>query len=263
VRRSDLLWGLILVVVGVALLLDRLLGISLWKAVWPLLLIGLGLWFLWSASRGEEPLEEEEVTIPVGGAERAHIQMRHGAGQARVGASADASELVSGTFVGGLDYERESRGDTVYLRMRPSLRASRFLMPWFRRGGFSWDFGLSPSIPLSLRVDGGMSSMNLDLSDLQVTDLQLKTGMSATEVTLPVGAGHTRAEIDSGMASVRIQVPEGVAARIRTESGLASIAVDRQRFPRTGSVYQSEDYDQSENRVDILIKSGLGSVTVG
>ena len=262
-RRNDLLWGLVLLIVGVALLLDRLLGISLWKAVWPLFLIGLGLWFLWSASRGEEPPEEEEVTIPLDGAERAHIQMRHGAGQVRVGASADVAALVSGTFGGGLDYERESRGDTVYLRMRPSLRASRFLMPWIRRGGFGWDFGLSRSIPLSLHAEAGMSSMTLDLSQLQVTELQLKTGMSATEVTLPASAGHTRADIDSGMASVRIRVPEGVAARIRTESGLASIAVDRQRFPRTANVYQSEDYDDAENKVDLLVKSGLGSVTVG
>ena len=262
-RRHDLFWGLILVIVGVVLVLDRLLGISVWKVAWPLFLIGLGLWFTWTGSHGEQRPELEEVTIPLEGAERARILMQHGAGQVRVDASADVDELVAGTFTGGLDHDRALRGDTVHVRLRPhGAYISRCFMPWIWGRGLDWQVGLSRRIPLSLKVDAGMSSTSLDLSQLQVIEFRLKTGLSSTEVTLPASAGHTRAHVDSGLASVKIRVPEGVAARIETETGLGSTSIDRRRFPRKGNVYQSEDYDMADNKVEIQVKTGLGSVTI-
>ena len=50
-RRSGLIWGAVLVFIGIILLLDNLglfdaLGISLWDVIWPLLLILFGVWIL-------------------------------------------------------------------------------------------------------------------------------------------------------------------------------------------------------------------------
>jgi hypothetical protein len=95
-----------------------------------------------------------------------------------------------------------------------------------------------------------------------VTELKLKSGASSTQMTLPAHAGHTRAQIESGAASVNVRIPEGVAARIRTRAGLASIQVDTQRFPRSGEYYQSPDYEAAEHRVDLDVQTGVGSVDV-
>ena len=79
---------------------------------------------------------------------------------------------------------------------------------------------------------------------------------------LPARAGFTRVVVSGGMTSLRLHVPEGVAARIRASCGLVSITVDRKRFPRTGGVYQSPDYETAQNRVDIRLDTGLGSVVI-
>jgi hypothetical protein len=44
--------------------------------------------------------------------------------------------------------------------------------------------------------------------------------------------------------------------------GLGSIQVDESRFPRMGDGYQSTDYATAENRVDLDIQGGVGSVHV-
>jgi predicted membrane protein len=93
-----------------------------------------------------------------------------------------------------------------------------------------------------------------------VTDLNLQTGMGATEVTLPAKAGHTRAKIHSGMGEVKVYVPEGVAARIHATGGMADVSVNDGRFPRSGDVYQSPNYDMSEHKVEIDAKSGMGAL---
>ncbi len=95
-----------------------------------------------------------------------------------------------------------------------------------------------------------------------MTEFDLGTGASATKLTLPAHAGLTSAKIQSGVASVEITVPGGVAARIRATGGLASIDIDETRFPRSGDTYRSPDFDAAENKVDLRIETGVGSVRV-
>jgi hypothetical protein len=70
-------------------------------------------------------------------------------------------------------------------------------------------------------------------------------------------------DIDTGASSVKVIVPTGVAARINIKSGVASVNVDTNRFPRIdGGPYQSADYATATNRADITIDSGVGSIEV-
>ncbi|MDZ4159985.1 MAG: hypothetical protein U1B80_09360, partial [Anaerolineaceae bacterium] len=56
------------------------------------------------------------------------------------------------------------------------------------------------------------------------------------------------------------RVPESVAARIRVEAGLAGVDVNTQRFPRRNGGYETPDYESAENRVDISVETGVGSL---
>ena len=266
-RKSTLFWGLILIAVGILLLLNSLgiLAVNVWDLVWPLVLIALGLWILWGIFLGGPTATVEEVTIPLEGAGQARVRIRHGAGQLSVDASAGPGQLMDGTFYGGLDPHVRRTGDTLDVDMRtPPSAFPFFMMPWNwgSRGTLDWSFGLNGEVPLSLDLESGASDMRLDLADLRVTELRLQTGASATRITLPANAGHTRAEIHSGAASVAVRVPPGVAARVRVQGGMAEFKVDRDRFPRTGDVYQSADYDTASNKVDLHIETGVGSVNV-
>jgi hypothetical protein len=266
-RKSSLFWGGILIVIGALLLLNNLgvLDVNLWSLIWPLFLIALGLWILWGFVAGPRSVEAKEVAIPLEGAGRARVRIRHGAGRLHVSTGAGPGELVTGTFGGGLDYRMRRDGDMLDVEMRvPSDGFPPFFMPWNwgPGGALDWSFGLNSEIPLSLDLETGASDTRLDLTDLRVTDLRLKTGASATDLTLPANAGHTRVDIGAGVASVNIRVPSGVAARIRVKGGLAAITVDQNRFPRMGDTYQSTDYDTAPNKVDIDIETGVGSIDV-
>ena len=262
-RRSGLLWGLILLLVGLLLLLSNLgvIALDIWSAIWAVLLIVIGLGMLWSVIAGPQG-EGEEVTIPVEGASRASLRIQHGAGRLRLGAGADPEALVEGAFGGGLNHQIRRKGDELDVEMVP-LGFPHVIAPWnWGREGLRWRVRLNDSVPLSLALKTGASDAHFDLSELRVTDLRLETGASSVRVILPAHAGHTDARIEAGAASVSVSVPPGVAARIRAAGGLASIEVDRGRFPRTGAVFQSPDYESAQNRVNLEIKAGVGSVEV-
>lgn len=111
-------------------------------------------------------------------------------------------------------------------------------------------------------MEVGASDTCLDLTGLRVMELRLRTGASSTEVRLPAHAGHTRASIKTGVSSLFLLIPEGVAAHIQTKGGLAAITVDRARFPQTGGIYRSPDFETAENRVEIEVETGVGSVDI-
>ena len=266
-RRSTLFWGVILVLFGILLLLNSLgiLTVNVWGMIWPLILIAVGLGILWGILVGDPTAGVEEATIPLEGAGRARVRVQHGAGRLQVDSSAGPGELVTGTFRGGLAHRVRRDGDALDVEMRtPPHNLPFFMMPWNwgRRGGLDWSVGLNSEIPISLSLETGASDVRLDLADLRVTELRLQTGASATRLTLPANAGHTRAEIHSGAASVSVRVPSGVAARIRAKSGMAEVKIDRNRFPRTGDTYQSPDYDTASNKVDLYVETGVGSMDI-
>lgn len=260
-RRNTLFWGIVLILAGAVLLLDNLgfLAVNVWNLLWPLFLIALGIWILWGTVFRRAP-DTERASLPLDGARRARVTLRHGAGRLSVDSGAGPENLFEGEFGGGLDLHPRRDGDLQDVTLGVPVQ----VFPFFWGPGYTldWSLRLTPNIPISLDLETGANEARLNLTGLQVTDLRLKSGASSTVLLLPENAGATRARIESGAASVRVEVPSNVAARIQVRSGLSSIQVDSRRFPRLGEFYQSPDYETAANRVDLAIETGVGSVEV-
>ncbi len=261
-RSGSMFWGGLLILVGIVLVLSNLglLGnLDIWGLIWPLLLILLGAWFIWG-TMNRRPAENKHVEIPYENVQSAHLNIQHGAGRLNISAGTSLGNLVEGDFGGGLDLDTQRKGDHLDVRMRmPSQYFPIFWAPGF---SLDWKFSLSKEIPLSLEIGAGANDARLDLKELNIHKLVVKSGVSSTSIHLPASAGHTQVRVESGVSSVNIYIPDGVAARIRSQGGLSSINVDRNRFPKSAGIYQSMDYEQADNKVDIDVQMGVGSVFI-
>ena len=256
-RRGSIVWPLILITLGVLFLLANFnvipdVGefIARW---WPAILILIGLEILIGSMLPGRRGEVQSLSLDLGSASTADVKIDFGAGQLSIGPAAPG-KLVDGTYEGGVRYDASPDG-------RVRLRADSGAWWWGWRG-FNWQVGLTADVPLSLRLDVGAAQSNVDLTDLKVTDLTVKTGASNTAIRLPKAAGLTTVRVDSGAASVRLRVPEGVAARIHGTMAIGSKDIDTRRFPSTGDGYASPDYDTALNKVDIRFDGGVGSIAV-
>lgn len=262
-RRNQLFWGLVLMVLGTALLLGNVFEFNVWDYLWPLIFIALGAWILWGALHRPN-FAPETLVIPFEGGERVRIKLQYGAGKLTVHGDPGAADLVVGNFSGGVEHTVRQEGELTMVTLRSPM-PQPVLGPWNWWDGAQhrkWSVGLSDRVPLELELETGACDAHLNLGPLPVTRLRLQTGASSTTVRLPERAGYTQVRIEAGAASVEVRVPEGVAARINARGGLASITVDTARFPRSGGVYQSPDYDEAPYRVDIDVETGVGSVDI-
>lgn len=261
-RRGSIFWGVVLVLLAALLLLKQVIPNivtgSIFNYFWPLLIIAFGVWLIVGYFTRHQPVVGQQVSIPLEGTASAYIKFDHGAGRLNVRSGAATGELLNGTFGNGLDYKSRIDGG----RQEVKLRTPSQMWMWYPGDSLDWDVHLTRDLTLSLKIDSGASASVIDLSDLKVTDIDIDTGASSTELTLPAAAGNTRVDIDTGASSLKLTIPAGVAASIRTKTGLSSVNVAA-RFPRIGDgLYQSADYAAAANRADITIDAGVGSVEI-
>lgn len=273
------IWPGILIVIGLAIALDELSkdGHISWFA--PVLLIGLGTFFLLrdadvieseflvpgllivaglfviSGAARNRTVKTEAINVSRSGASSARIRIDHGGGELRLGSLPSGSPLLCSGVAGGVEQRVNRSGDRVDVSLRQTPSG------WAKSPGKEFRLDLSPDISLELDLRGGASDTKLNLGDLLVSSLQIKTGASSTEVWAP-RRGHTNASVEAGAAGVTVFVPDGVAARISADTGLAEVNIDTRRFPESGGIYESLDYAAAVDRLEVRIKGGLASFTV-
>ena len=211
----------------------------------PAILIGAGAVVIAASFRGR-PIESDFIDIPLDQARRARVRIDHGGGELRVGSLAAGSQaLITGKAV-RVEQRVKRSGDKADVSLRQTARS------WTRSLRKEFSVQLSRAVEFELELNTGATDSRIDLSDLLVTSLHLKTGASSTKVWAP-RHGHTTATVDAGAASVVFAIPDGVAARISLDTGLADVSVDTERFPRQGGVYQSLDYESVIDRLELRI----------
>ena len=269
------LWPVAVIAIGISLLLARIrpwigstvglvLIVGALAAAWPLAAFDyFEGHFGFVASEHGFSVERRE-------ARSARVELEVGAAELELGAGAAPGVLTSGTFEGcGIDsLEVDVRQADNHRTVRLSTEDGPGVFNF--ECGSEWVVALSRLVPTSLKLSGGLWDAELDLEDLQITKLDVETGASETEVTLPRAAGHMSANFDVGAGNLQIYVPEEVAIRLDIEGGAVSFDLDAERFGErrrsTGlgvdELYVSPDFATAKNRVDIKIRAGASEISV-
>ncbi len=298
-HRGGLVWPIILVAAGVVLLLNNLGLLSwdiwgtLWR-LWPVLLIAIGLdiiigrrsfWgsllvgilllaVLGAAIKFGLPKgisgavstvdHTETVSEALKGAERAEVQIGFGTGTLNLAAlPAGSSQLIEGD----LDL---SQGERLVLNHTGSSSAEQLSLdsknswtPAFNTTTDerkTWDLELNRDLPIDLKVDTGVGTSILDLTQMNLTRVQINGGVGETTVKLPQ-RGRYDVTIDGGVGQITVIIQQGLAARIKVDTGLGNVRVDG-NFAQRDEEYISENYSTAENRADVEIDGGIGQIII-
>jgi hypothetical protein len=258
-RRDNIFWGGILILVGGLLFLqaEGIIG-NIFQYFWPLFLILLGGWIIlgvyWKPANGSE----ESFSVPLGAAQSVNYHFAHGAGQLEISGGAPSGTALVGTSAVGMNRNSQLNGERLDVR----VEAGPSFLPFLGPGQGVWRFQLAQNVPVLLTVESGASLQNIDLRDVLATRLALKTGASSTNVTMPAH-GVSLLDVEAGAASLNIRIPETTAARIRTKDSVMTLDIDTNRFPHMDSgIYQSSNFDTASDRSEINIEAGFGSVSI-
>lgn len=288
---DSIFWGLLFVAIGSLLLLGNF-GVvevqwgELWQ-LWPLLVIAAGfsvlsvthwIWKLVSVmfvvasiclvilvgtgqyEFGEsEPTKQAAVVETARGVTRAELELQAGASEIEIN-SDDMPQVIKTKFESdGLRLEERSsrRGNTQKVVLSTDTRKNSWFGPWQN----DWSVVLSERLPISLTIDAGASSIEADLSKVQLERLSLQAGASSSEVTVGSRSDNLDIDVDAGVSSTTLRIPEASGVTLKLDGGLSSHDLEGLEKIKEGE-YRSGNYRTAQKRVTITADAGLASFTI-
>ncbi|MEN8241902.1 MAG: DUF5668 domain-containing protein [Chloroflexota bacterium] len=280
-RPPNFFWPVILIGAGAILLLSNMGIVDLeffdlinLIQLWPLLLIAIGINFLfgqrvsWLGSLLSlglglavvaffllapgyiEPFSSadmitESFADPLAGAESARVSLDFDSGTLKVFPLTDSNNLVEVDVTHDQDLTFNASGSA---RRNISLNLDNELsigfIGFFEDQQIVGEVGLHPGLPIELSVDVGGGSAELDLTGLDMTDLQVSSGSGSIKLTYPesslpvdlsAGSGSINVqtsagselelEAEVGSGRIRVEIAEGVYGEVELQSGSGGITV--------------------------------------
>jgi len=258
-KRDNLFWGGVLILFGFLFLLQAQGFIhNVFSLFWPLILMLIGGWMIVNVYWKPALTSADTFSVPLGAAKSVKYKFAHGAAQIEITGGAPEGAALVGASAAGMNYQSQLDGD----RLNVKVEAGPSLIPYVGPTDGVWRYQLTQAVPVTISVEAGASKLDINLQDVLASHIELKMGASSVDMTLPA-RGASLLVVEAGAASINMRVPSAAAARIRVKSGVTGINVDTSRFPQLDSgIYQSNNFDTSLDRAEIVVEAGLGSITV-
>jgi DNA-binding MarR family transcriptional regulator len=205
----------------------------------------------------EAPVGEGGIhSAPLGDLESGRLVVSCGISQLTMRADEGMAALYQARFEGPAP-EVAARGGTV------TIRYPRRLWALGGRHGAA-EIALSAAIPWQIVIQGGAAQVDALLGRLPLAGLEVKGGLSAIHLELPVPSGVVPIRISGGASDITVRRPAGVAARAHLKGWASAIVFDDQSYSAVGNDVRlySPGYDATAPRYDIDIASSASMVTI-
>jgi hypothetical protein len=122
-----------------------------------------------------------------------------------------------------------------------------------------WNIRLNNAVPLDLVVNTGAGVINLNLSDLDLSTLQVETQAGTTSLDLSGNWDHdVTAAITGGVGELSITLPSEIGVRVNMDTALVSVTTTG--LEKDGDGYVNQAYGTAPNTLTLDLQTGIGSV---
>ena len=195
-------------------------------------------------------LREVQEEIPLSGAESATVKVKFGAGELDIEAG-DPDSLFAGRFRYNVEQWKPS---VTYEEGELTIEQGGTKREWGVPTGNTrneWELEFSPQIPIEMRIDVGAGAGNLNLSGLELSELDLRMGAGDFEVRFDESNPVEMRELtmETGAAKLDIRgIGYASPEKATVNGGMGEITLDL-----TGAWSNSSEVD---------ITTGVGSITL-
>jgi hypothetical protein len=284
------LWPVALIVAGAELLLlpnqPRLAAlVSIGALVGAIGLALVGPAFGW----GKIDVKNEQFNAASDSATSAEVVLSPAVSELTVTALDDSAKLIDANvnYIGKVEFNATGDAKKV-VTLRQSEGSGVDVFSLFNKPDLSWKVGLTPSVPLDLRINSGVGETKLDLTKLNLTklnvdagvgeivinlpgteskyDVNIHSGVGEIQTTIPEGAALTL-KVDGGTGDFTVDVPDGAAVQVKVKSGLGDVKIPA-NFTRTAGgddksgTWETANFASATRQIVIEFNAGIGEFTV-
>jgi hypothetical protein len=246
------LWPVVLVVIGVALLLDNflLLGEFRVTTLLPLALVLAGAQIL---LRGDLSLNSDARTFGItrGSVESATLEVSSGEVDVQIRALQREGRLIAGQFAAASRPAMRVTDAHAYLKM------DRASTPWLSLA--NWEMGIAHGLPWQVLVSTSLGQIHVDLSGLIVQGVVLASGIGDIRFVCPQESLGPVA-LRSALGNIHIMTPIGCPAHVIVKAGrLFKVHADPNRYHEISpGLYEALNADAATPLIEITVQGVFG-----
>jgi N-terminal domain of toast_rack, DUF2154 len=230
-----------------------------------LICAGLTLWFAMLAcslprmATVGQP-ETSTQSVELGTVDSARAEIEFPAGELKV--TGGAANLMDGAFRSNVTDWRPhvvykvdgSQGALTVSALDKNLPVGKEVIN-------QWDIQLNNNLPLDLMVSTGAGMSDLDLSDLDLTNLRLEIGTGETNLDLSGDWSHNlTATINGGLGDLSIRLPANLGVRVNLDKGLVNVTATGLTQDQHG--YVNHAIGTTPNTLTLDISGGVGTIAL-
>jgi hypothetical protein len=296
------LWPLMLIFLGVNIIAQqapRPFGVLLSGLVALIAVLFFGYVLLYGlegtalsrlGSIGAGEWQTEAIAFTANNVESAVVDIQTGPPGAHLYALDDSRNLIEGNVF----YQDELRFDTNLSRGEATVNlaladeGNTFFFPGsWGSDSERWQVGLNAGVPMELALQANAGTADFDLHALTLDHLSVAVNAGEVELFLPggdydgryqVNAGSVEArlpgdgrhtfEVQVNAGSITLYLPDSMEARVEVNetmggfnSSISSLRRVSQSGPE-GGVWKTVGYDDSSDRVNLIVNISMGSVSL-
>jgi hypothetical protein len=197
-----------------------------------------------------------EFSAPLGAISAATLQFLDGMSNVRIRSDGDMPQLFRARFEGKLpEVEADDGVVTVSYRRGPGGPGG-----WRRAHG---EIVLNAMVPWTIQVRGGVSNLEADLTGISLVAMEIDSGVSRLDASLPSPRGDVGVRIGGGVSHLKLHRPLGSEASVHVGGGASQIELDDLRMGAVGGGidWSSPGFALADDRYEIQIGGGVSDVS--
>ena len=286
-RKTHVIWGLLLIITGIVWILASTgtiqLSIDIIGAIstlWPIFIVAAGVTILLKKEahtmRAVVWIIAAAIVIGYGiflgsdhhgiaggdvhvfemrdGMEHARLEVNIGAADLRIGASDSVMARVNSDIKGlRYNYNGGRNGGIVFSQEWKPLKID---------SGKNFSADLNKNIMWNLEFNMGATDGIIDFSGFPLERCKLNAG--ACDLRIVAGSLQDNAVIEcaGGTVSISITIPEGTGIRIKSDAVVNEISGRGITLRNDGRIYESTNYESADKTISLNISSAVTKVTV-
>ena len=298
-RRGSIGGALIVIAVGIFFLVINLHpDLDAWSIIgryWPVLLIAIGLGYIWDAwmdrtysqadgprhhtgapvavlvvlillgfalwhGRNSRPVLHATRDVSSQGAQFVTTNIDIPSGSLDV--AGGASQLLNANF----DYHESDGAPRVEYSVSGgrgdlSITQENKLHVHLAIARNDWQLRFADNVPMDMNVQIGAGSSNLRLQGLSVKNLDVQAGSGQLNLDLTgPRKSDLHVDIHGGVGSAVIRLPKDVGVRVHASGGIGSVSPHG--LKREGDDYVNDVLGKTPATIDLTIEGGIGSISL-
>lgn len=258
------LWPVMLVAWGLQLIIGHRTLLTYWISFAAGLVLMVGVVFLaYQPSIFPANVTMEKISESANGLTEARIEIDTAVGKQIVSGTCAPANLLDGEFgkLPGETYNRHFSGtDGIGNYKLETIGMPGVIMMGNNSATIGLDLKLNPTLPLFLDFNLAVGDQKLDLSKMNIKELNVKLAVGSMIITLPEN-GNFRGRMHAAMGDVTIIAPKDAFLRINAHTAVGNVSLPPD-YIRNGDMITSGAMGTAERIIDLKVDIAVGTITI-